>query len=93
LYWFLAILTNLRSGYNEYYDDEDEEKSFSLYQTLLSNGKPVDFRLDHIEKEDILAANYNYEDRTADSEDEGGFTGNENMPAEYRYHDRVMIMI
>ncbi|KAH7092044.1 hypothetical protein FB567DRAFT_588356 [Paraphoma chrysanthemicola] len=76
-YWFLAKMTKSR-----------EEKDY-----LLPSGKTISLDLRSIQKDNILAdPDALYMNRSADSEDEGEYTGNENMPTAYRYHNTVAVL-
>lgn len=84
-YVFLAILTK-----TEGCEDEDygfDENSLQLDQVTSLDGSYIT-RSVGAETREILGPDP-YKDRSADSEDEGEFTGNESMPSQYRYHDSV----
>jgi len=54
----------------------------------------VVFRIDlsfDVEEDHIISRDL-WEDRAADSEEEGDFTGNESMPSKARYHDTVCLL-
>jgi hypothetical protein len=83
LYWFLGRLTQSKKD-DDYYDEDDEEP-FSLKETVLPNRRKVALAIDSIEEADILADTDSlYEDRSADSEEEGEYTGNESMATTIR---------
>jgi hypothetical protein len=67
-------------------DDGDEEESTSLNHIVTPDGLEVS-RLQYIELDEILQEDPF--DRDADSEDEGEYTGNENMPGSLRYRNTV----
>lgn len=82
---FLAKMTRTQGDdSNEYYDDDEE--STELEDVRTCDGLTVCNRV-YLEDEDILGSDL--WDRDPDSEDEGGFTGNESMPSILRYHDTV----
>jgi hypothetical protein len=89
-HWFLGRLTKEEAS--EDYDDgmDGELGTFSLNHIVTSTGTSLGMKLEVNMESHLLADLDNlYEDRDADSEDEGEFTGNESMPASYRYHDAV----
>lgn len=85
LYVLLATMTKTESC-----EDEDygyDENSLQLDQVTSLDGSYIT-RSVGVEMSEILGPDP-YKDRSADSEDEGEFTGNESMPSQYRYHDSV----
>lgn len=91
-YWFLARMT--KEAQEEEYYGEDEEDTIVLSEPVIPHGEPIMLNLPDVD-EDSLLANFEefWDDRDADSEDEGEYTGNENMPSALRYHDTVAVMI
>jgi len=83
----LATMTRIE----HLYEDDSElglnENSLKLDHVANLEGNFIAGSV-NVDMKDILGPDP-YEDRGADSEDEGGFTGNERMPSEYRYHDSV----
>lgn len=85
-YILLAIMTRTEGGEDDYYGGYDED-SLQLDHVTSLDGSYITGSID-VEMKEILGPDP-YKDRTADSEDEGEFTGNESMPSQYRYHDSV----
>jgi hypothetical protein len=85
---FYFLLANMTGSFNEEDDDysDEDEGRIRLDHVISPNGQRISRNIE-IDKENIL-------DEAAfsgpcDSEDEGEFTGNESMPAAYRYHKTV----
>jgi hypothetical protein len=72
---------------DEYYGSGEREMSTLLDTIFTCDGKQIGSRFS-IEEDEILRDD-NFEDRDVDSEDEGEFTGNENAPSCFRYHNTV----
>ncbi|KAI0169557.1 hypothetical protein GGR52DRAFT_573621 [Hypoxylon sp. FL1284] len=86
---FLARMTRTA------FEEEDEILADELDETVLEhiktcNGFTISNRAGVREKEILGEAIW---DRPADSEYEGEFTGNASMPAMFRYHDTVVIIV
>ncbi|KAH6625191.1 hypothetical protein C7974DRAFT_376744 [Boeremia exigua] len=102
IYWFLARMTE-QSRERNYYggvygeeeeEEEEEEVSFLLRDAKLPSGLEIPIFISPVDPASILAdMDHLHGDRAADSEDEGEYTGNENMPATFRYHDSVLVMM
>ncbi|KAH7395257.1 hypothetical protein DE146DRAFT_697405 [Phaeosphaeria sp. MPI-PUGE-AT-0046c] len=90
IYWFLSHMT--KETQEDYYED-DIETDISFCQTYTPLGKPINLNLLFINDDQILANVDELYGRGADSEDEGEFTGNENMPSTCRYHNTVAVMM
>ncbi|QDS73371.1 hypothetical protein FKW77_007200 [Venturia effusa] len=71
-------------------DDDEDQEGTSLDHIVLPCGLIVASH-GSIETEDIIQSDIF--DRDADSEDEGEWTGNENMPGILRYHNTAAIII
>ncbi|KAF1962105.1 hypothetical protein CC80DRAFT_487643 [Byssothecium circinans] len=97
VFWFLGQMTREEAGedYGYGYDDGEEDNKYSLDYVVTPAGTRINLNLDEIDTETELLADLDdlYHGRHADSEDEGEFTGNENMPSQYRYHDSVVILM
>ncbi|OBS19613.1 hypothetical protein FPOA_11338 [Fusarium poae] len=90
-YFMLAHATHVRTGGDDYgdYDEESEE-----YTNLTSVYTPLGVQVASdvtIGDNEILGYNINKEE--PDSEDEGEFTGNENMAPTFRYHKTVVVLV
>lgn len=85
LYLFLGNVT--KSEYDYAWDDLSEESDVFLNLLCTPGGRKVASDVD-ISKEDIIGSDP-YLGRSADSEDEGEFVGNESAPTQLRYHDSV----
>jgi hypothetical protein len=93
VYWFLGHTVKERESDNWYddgYDGYHDRHSFTW--TTLPNGRRIEFGLYSV-KEDALLVEEEWYDKDPDSEDEGEYTGNENMPATRRYHDSVLVLM
>ncbi|KAF2178652.1 hypothetical protein K469DRAFT_675665 [Zopfia rhizophila CBS 207.26] len=86
VYWFLGRMTKETED-----DYGDEIEMLSLDHIVTPGGEGIELDLD-MSRDGILAEDL-YEDRSADSEDEGEYTGNEGMNSTYRYHDTVLILL
>lgn len=88
----LAHATHVRKGEDGYggYDDSWEEEFSKLRSVYAPNGAEVASDVD-IDTDEILGYNVNKQD--PDSEDEGEFTGNEDMPPTFRYHKTVIMLV
>lgn len=85
---FLAQLnrSHKEEGYDDYFDDDcDNDQQTDLECIKTWDGHTI-CRSIEVQEEDILGKIWN---RRADSEVEGGFTGNASMPSTLRYHDIV----
>lgn len=97
VYWFLAQMTkqNEEEDYYRYIQPDGNNDQHILKSICLPDGQPIDLGgLYSVDKDALLADQeilYGYRD--PDSEDEGEYTGNENMPATHRYHDTVIILM
>ncbi|KAL7807582.1 hypothetical protein V8C26DRAFT_313340 [Trichoderma gracile] len=67
-----------------------EEPSTRLETVFSCDGAPIGWFC-QVDESEILVPDF-FEDRDPDSEDEGEFTGNENMPAAFRYHNTVAVL-
>lgn len=91
VYWFLSHMTKETSDDYYEYESDDETK---LGPTFTPMGMVINLDLENNpEDTQILADVEKLYGRTADSEDEGEYTGNENMPSTCRYHDTVAVMM
>ncbi|KAJ4364668.1 hypothetical protein N0V83_009265 [Neocucurbitaria cava] len=91
VYWFLAQMT--RNAQEDYFE-EDTTEEIQLGETFTPTGKHISSKLTDIDPVHILAdVDDLYGGRSADSEDEGEYTGNENMPSAYRYHNTVVVLV
>ncbi|KAI8943029.1 hypothetical protein NX059_001065 [Plenodomus lindquistii] len=91
-YWFLSRMTN--STQEEMYDVDEESENIKIGNTVTPMGKPISLGIGDIAEKFILADVADmYASRNPDSEDEGEYTGNENMPSEYRYHNTVILLL
>lgn len=93
VYWFFGRMTKETQdedcGYGYGYGDDDEE-NFTLDHIVSPTGKEIKLNFSDFSEDDVLAdLEDRYGERSADSEDEGDFTGNESMPSTFRYHDTV----
>ncbi|KAF1999945.1 hypothetical protein P154DRAFT_535176 [Amniculicola lignicola CBS 123094] len=86
-FWFLGTMT--KQTVDEDYGEEEDSISWDCIVTPA--GGKVELNM-LIEPEMILGEDL-YEGRSADSEDEGEFTGNEGMASTYRYHNTVCILM
>ncbi|ROV99032.1 hypothetical protein VMCG_06678 [Cytospora schulzeri] len=89
LYLLLGNVTKRK--YDQTYGDIEEEPDVFLELLCTPEGKRVASDLD-MSKQDIIGSDP-YRDRSADSEDEGEFVGNESAPTQWRYHDSAMVLI
>ena len=95
-YWFLTHMTKQNEeedlyGYCHNGGDNDEH---SFGKTFLPNGQHINLGLDVVDEDALLAdMDVLYGARDPDSEEEGEYTGNENMPATHRYHDTVIVLM
>lgn len=88
LYLTLAHMT--RSEMDDCGGYFDSEESSTELETIYScDGAPIGSSC-QIDESEILVPDF-FEDRDPDSEDEGEFTGNESMPAAFRYHNTVWL--
>lgn len=85
-FYLLALMTRTESADDDDYGD-GVEITLQLDYVANLEGDYITRYVD-AEMSEILGPNP-YEDRSADSEDEGEFTGNESAPSEYRHHDSV----
>ena len=96
VYWFLAQMIKQKEeedyyGYQGNGGDNDEH---FLRWMVLPNGQPINLGLYSVDEDALLTDQDElYGDRDPDSEDEGEYTGNENMPATHRYHDTVIVLM
>ncbi|ORY68927.1 uncharacterized protein BCR38DRAFT_482401 [Pseudomassariella vexata] len=90
----LANLANTKKEEDDYYGcSYEDDASLTLDTVRACDGRELELASGiHVGLEDILGANP-YKDRSADSEDEGDFTGNESAPATLRYHDAVAVLV
>ncbi|RGP69365.1 2og-fe oxygenase superfamily [Fusarium sporotrichioides] len=90
-YLMLAHATHVRMGEDGYggYDEGSEEYG-NLRYVYTPSGVQVASNLT-IDGDEILGYDINKED--PDSEDEGEFTGNENMAPTFRYHKTVVVLV
>ncbi|OTA99559.1 hypothetical protein M426DRAFT_16317 [Hypoxylon sp. CI-4A] len=88
LYLTLAHMTHEDGDPDDYLNSE---KSTTLDTIYSCEGTQIGSNHD-VEESQILGSNL-FQDRSPDSEDEGEFTGNESMPATFRYHDTVAVLI
>lgn len=94
VYWFLGHTVKQKKendyGRGDEEDSDDDDHSFKW--TTLPNGSQIQLGLSYVGEDELLVDpdRYEYE---ADSEDEGSYTGNENMPATLRYHDSVIVLM
>ncbi|KAI1771894.1 hypothetical protein F4818DRAFT_444892 [Hypoxylon cercidicola] len=88
---FAILLARMTRSQNDddYYGNEDDN-STELEEIKTCDGLTICASTD-IDEEDILGDNL--WDRDPDSESEGEFTGNENMPSSLRYHDTVVMIV
>ncbi|KAI1096657.1 hypothetical protein F5B19DRAFT_433884 [Rostrohypoxylon terebratum] len=70
------------------FDDNEDVEETNLEYVKTCDGHTICRRME-IDEREIMGKIW---DRTADSEEDGGFTGNESMPAILRYHDTVVII-
>lgn len=94
IYWFLSHM--IKETQEDYYDDDDDEDSetdITFREIFTPLGKSINLDLLYIDDTQILADVDDLYGRTADSEDEGEYTGNENMPSTFRYHNTVAVMM
>jgi hypothetical protein len=92
VYWFLAHMTKEKQ--DDYYEEEDDTDDLNISEPVTPQGKYMSLGPFYTDESQILADMEDfYDDRHPDSEDEGEYTGNENMPATFRYHDTVAIMM
>ncbi|KAL6923383.1 hypothetical protein FSST1_000657 [Fusarium sambucinum] len=90
-YFMLAHATHVRMGGDGYGDyDEEGEEYANLTYVYTPSGVQVASHLT-IDDNEILGYNINKED--PDSEDEGEYTGNENMAPTFRYHKTVVVLV
>jgi predicted 2-oxoglutarate/Fe(II)-dependent dioxygenase YbiX len=90
-YWFLARMT--KSEQEDFYDDDDLEEDMVVDRIVTPAGKSIILNTRWPPPEQILADVETLYARDPDSEDEGEFTGNENMPSTCRYHNTVAILM
>ncbi|KAH9987115.1 hypothetical protein F4779DRAFT_611535 [Xylariaceae sp. FL0662B] len=88
---FVVLLANMdrTKGDEEFSYYGVEEDSTELRRVITCDGHLVYGGMD-VDEEEILGTDP--WDRDPDSEDEGEFTGNENAPATYRYHNTVVVI-
>lgn len=90
-YLFLAKITKSvthdEDG-NEVNEDEDESTGIRLDTVVSCDGTNISSFI-YIVEEEILGTSPYGGGRSADSEDEGEFTGNASQPTEHRYHNSV----
>ncbi|KAI1074912.1 hypothetical protein F5B20DRAFT_561598 [Whalleya microplaca] len=84
----LASMDRTKAEEEGYYDDSED--STELHRVITCDGCVV-YNSMEVEVKEILGADP--WDRDADSEDEGEFTGNAAVPATYRYHDTVVVIV
>lgn len=88
VYWFLGRVTLETIDYD---NNEGEEVLSHVFDYIVTpSGVGMDLSL-HVDEDQILGDAI-YADRGADSEEEGGYTGNEGSTPIYRYHDTVSIL-
>jgi hypothetical protein len=96
-YWFLAQMTKENpEEYSDYEDvsDDDVTSEIRLGKFITPSGTTVSIEFKTVHEEQILAnINSLYGSRSPDSEDEGEYTGNENMPSNFRYHNTVAVLV
>ena len=94
VYWFLGHTVKQKEGgdYYGYRVGDGEEDHHSFTWTTLPNGRRIELFL-HSVDEDALLVEEDWYEKDPDSEDEGEYTGNENMPATLRYHDSVIVLM
>ncbi|KAI1121317.1 hypothetical protein F5Y10DRAFT_256528 [Nemania abortiva] len=99
-YMFLCNVTKRKSGgfvgyypngYYDYDDGYDKGPELSIDTVATCDGRVVASEVE-LKKADILGPDP-YDDRSADSDSEGGETGNEGAAMEYRYHDSAVIIV
>ncbi|KAL6872875.1 hypothetical protein J3F83DRAFT_588436 [Trichoderma novae-zelandiae] len=89
LYLTLAHLTRLEmDDCGGYFGSDDGSTDLSTIYSC--DGAPIGSSC-RVDESEILVPNF-FEDRDPDSEDEAEFTGNESMPAFYRYHNTVAVL-
>lgn len=88
---FFLLLANMtrHEDYEDYCDEGEDRITLERINTF--GGEEVTSDL-NVELADIIGPDP-YKSRDADSEDEGEFTGNENMPSSFRYHNTVSTQI
>ncbi|KAF9777669.1 hypothetical protein IL306_004345 [Fusarium sp. DS 682] len=88
-YFMMGHTTHYKAERNDRYDDDDED-STSLKTLYNLNGDQVSSDL-ILNLEDFLG--YDIEREHPDSEDEGGYTGNEEAPLVFHYHKTVAYLV
>ncbi|KUI65191.1 hypothetical protein VM1G_00844 [Cytospora mali] len=89
---FYLLLGNVTKREYDFDDgDMEEEEGISLDYLCAPDGKKIASDLDMSQK-DIIGSDP-YRNRSADSEDEGEFTGNESTPTLFKYHNSVMVLV
>jgi 2OG-Fe(II) oxygenase superfamily len=84
---FYFLLADMTGSFRDAYDEGDEDENYiSLNHIISPDGRRISDDIE-IVKENILDDEAFSGD--CDSEDEQEFTGNESMPAAYRYHKTV----
>lgn len=93
VYWFLGhtVKQKEKEDYYGYEGDGDDDEHFGK-RTTAPDGRHIQLGLSYI-TEDALLIDEGYYGDNPDSEDEGEYTGNENMPSTLRYHDSVIVLM
>ncbi|KAJ4131691.1 hypothetical protein NW768_005885 [Fusarium equiseti] len=91
-YLMLGHTTHVHTGEDEYggYDYEEQEDDITLKSLYSPTGHRVASNVT-IDADEILG--YSIDEESPDSEDEGEFTGNENMAPAFRYHKTVVVLV
>ncbi|KAF3009974.1 hypothetical protein E8E13_011285 [Curvularia kusanoi] len=95
VYWFLGHTVKQKEEDDDDYgwvegDSDYDEHSFKW--TTVPDGRRIQLGLSYVDEVALLIDEDHY-DRDPDSEDEGEYTGNENMPSTLRYHDSVIVLM
>lgn len=97
VYWFLSQMTKETTDDDDEdeYDDETDEadEAMRFGPTFTPVGTSITLDFPYPDDTQILANVDVLYGGAADSEDEGEYTGNENMPSTCRYHNTVAVMM
>ncbi|KAG9204294.1 hypothetical protein G6514_001368 [Epicoccum nigrum] len=69
-----------------------DDNYHSFTRITVPDGRRIQLDVSYVDEDAFLVEKGRY-DEDLDSEDEGEYTGNENMPATQRYHDSVVVLM
>jgi hypothetical protein len=96
IYWFLGHTVKQKEqdcyGYGGYGGGNGDDDKHSFKRITVPDGRRIQLDMSYVDEDALLVEEGRY-DGDPDSEDEGEYTGNENMPATQRYHDSVIVLM